>query len=453
MKALPPTPTRADVFAFLASSSIYGNLGAFVGAGLSKAVLNDGIDDVALSWGELLHRVANVLEVDYSTLSKEGVGYPEIASTICQAYATQNECQYEGALKRLKQEIAAQTAWFPDEEQRRQFSGSLENVGFAWFITTNYDLVIESLLIGSSTPLGPNDPLISPRGIAPVFHLHGARTDPDAIIIAQEDYVGLFRPTEYRQIKLALMIKESTMLVIGYGLGDVNVLTALDWSKNVYSSSTGNYPNEIVQVVHKSTPSEYPYRDKSSTVIIETSDLSDFLYELSDSVDKARAQEDSRKKEIREISEDLRAADKSTVTDFIGDDEFRRGLLDRLSSFPNELLASFVSFLEACINETRRRSSSPGAFNAYAQTLGIILDILTAFKHDQIPPALFATSAHALQRISQYVGNNFGQSYSAGDLWKQRKSELSEETIRELEQFGKQHSCPGVVMLARDARA
>jgi len=48
-------------------------------------------------------------------------------------------------------------------------------------------------------------------------------------IIVQEDYVGQFRPTEYRQIKMALMIKESTMLIIGYGLGDVNVLTALDW--------------------------------------------------------------------------------------------------------------------------------------------------------------------------------------------------------------------------------
>ena len=53
-----------------------------------------------------------------------------------------------------------------------------------------------------------------------MFHLHGVRTNPKEIIIAQEDYITLFRPSEYRQMKLALTIKESTTLFLGYGLGE-----------------------------------------------------------------------------------------------------------------------------------------------------------------------------------------------------------------------------------------
>jgi hypothetical protein len=37
---LPEKPTREDVLTFIASSTGYGNLGLFIGAGFSKAVLN-----------------------------------------------------------------------------------------------------------------------------------------------------------------------------------------------------------------------------------------------------------------------------------------------------------------------------------------------------------------------------------------------------------------------------
>jgi hypothetical protein len=50
--------TREEALAFLATSAIYGNLGLFVGAGLSKAVLSDESGPVALSWGELLDKTA-----------------------------------------------------------------------------------------------------------------------------------------------------------------------------------------------------------------------------------------------------------------------------------------------------------------------------------------------------------------------------------------------------------
>lgn len=234
MLQLPESPSRQEVLVFISDSASYGNLGAFIGAGFSKAVLNDDSNEIALSWGELLEKASISLGVDYDGIWKTGVGYPEIASSVCKLHSEQVNCEYAHSLSLLKREIAALTSWYPDKEKRVKFSQYLECLSPSWVITTNYDMVIESLLTGKSIPLGPNDSLSAPTGVIPVFHLHGLRTNPEEIIILQEDYVALFRPIEYRQIKLALTIRESTTLLVGYGLGDVNVLTALDWSKNVF---------------------------------------------------------------------------------------------------------------------------------------------------------------------------------------------------------------------------
>jgi len=46
---IPEVPTRTEVLTFISKSASYGNLGLFVGAGFSKAVLNDPMK-IALSW-------------------------------------------------------------------------------------------------------------------------------------------------------------------------------------------------------------------------------------------------------------------------------------------------------------------------------------------------------------------------------------------------------------------
>jgi hypothetical protein len=439
MNKLPDNPSRAEVLSFISRSASYGNLGSFIGAGFSKAVLNDGINDIALSWGELLDAVAKSLNVDYEGIRKEGVGFPEIASRICEIYSTTEEIDYSRAVQSVKQGIAGLTSWHPDRDQRKAYSGYMSILNCSWIITTNYDLVIESLLTGASIPLGPNDSLTAPVGVVPVFHLHGVRTNPDEIIIVQEDYVGLFRPTEYRQIKLALMIKESTMLILGYGLGDVNVLTALDWSKNVFKAEPKNYPNEVIQVVRKENPREDTYRDRNSIVVLEASSLQNFFEEYSE----ARLIEIAKDKEIQgnlaKLSEELDSPDESMIEKFIDDGTYRAQVLKKLSTFPNDLVSGFISFLNRCIDETWTRSEPSRNFKGYADNLSMILDILTTFSIKQMPPALFETAAYALQRVGRYVGDNLGQSFEANRVWNQRKKELSADMVSELTAFSKQH--------------
>ncbi|HUW27969.1 MAG TPA: SIR2 family protein [Sulfuriferula sp.] len=439
MFRLPENPTRKEVLAFISESASYGNLGAFLGAGFSKAVLNDKVNEIALSWGELLEQAAIKMKVDYDAIWKTGVGYPDIASAVCKLHAENHGCDYAKSLSQLKREIAALTSWYPDKEKREIFSKYLECLSPSWIITTNYDLIIESLLTGKSTSLGPNDSLSSPKGVIPVFHLHGLRTNPEEIIIAQEDYVSLFRPSEYRQIKLALTIKESTTLLLGYGLGDVNVLTALDWSRNVFKGEQANYPNDVIQVLRKDNPKEEPYRDKNGIVIIETEDISGFFDEFMDIRGKLLEDEKKELKTLKNLAARLDDPDSAMIEQFIDDQAFRSEMLKILSKFSIHLVSGFLSFLNKCIDETWLRSQPNGAFEGYNQNLIIILDILTAFSIKRFPPALFQTAAYGLQRVGYYVGFQAGKSRAAKKTWERRKSELTAETVNELKSIASQH--------------
>lgn len=438
---LAANPTREEVLGFISEAARYGNLGLFIGAGFSKAVLNEPGREIALSWGDLLRRVAEQMAVDYSALPKEGLDYPAVASCICKAFSARFDNDYPAALKRLKREIAKLTAWYPSAEARVQFGTYLSRASPSWIITTNYDLVIESVLTGLAESIGPNDPLSSPKGIIPVFHLHGSRALPDELIASQEDYVSLFRPSEYRQVKLALTIKESTTLLLGYGLGDVNVLTALDWSRNVFKHDQMDYPQDVIQLLRVSEPSKSPYRDRNGILILETNEISQFFDEFLQRHEVLVAQDQKNRAELAAFAEWIRNPDDSIVDRFIDDLDFRTALLDLLSRNSRHLLPSFVSFLERCIEETWIRAKPSGAFHGYNQNLNIIMDILTEFPFEQFPPALFQIAATALERVGYYVGTGLGQSWQADQTWSQRYSELSDPIISDLWAYAEQHSC------------
>jgi hypothetical protein len=172
MPQIRDNSTRDQVLRFISRSVNYGNLGVFIGAGLSKAVLNDDTAYVALSWGELLEKAAQRLGVDYNRIGKDGASYPEIASAICKNHSSHNRISYTSALSELKRAIAGITAWYPDARRRNQYYKYLTALSPAWVITTNYDLVVESILTGVSVALGPNDSLSAPKDIVPVYHLH-----------------------------------------------------------------------------------------------------------------------------------------------------------------------------------------------------------------------------------------------------------------------------------------
>jgi hypothetical protein len=450
---LPDEPSREDVLRFISSSASYGNLGLFVGAGFSQAVLNTAYEDIALSWGQLLRRAADKMEVDCEKIGGEGDGYPTIASNICSNYANKTGKTYDQAANVLKEHIASLTCWYPDRKRQAKYGSYLTGLSPTWVITTNYDLVIESLLTGRSIPLGPNDQLTIPRGIVPVYHLHGIRTNPKDIVVTQEDYVSLFRPNEYRQIRLALTVRESTTLFLGYNLGDINVLTAIDWSNKVFKGEKRGFPHEAIQLLRRDTPKQKPYKDHRGLWIVEISDLEHFFQEYEpvrlEELEKTR----QRGKKLCELLKLMKGAGDDLVKSFIDNESFRKSMIRALSSAPTDLISGFVALLDKAIQETWTRTVPDGKFEGYNQNLNIILDILTAFKANNIPPALLQLAADGLERVGRYVGPSKGQSFAAGKTWKNRKKELSEDIVRELRSLAAQYGYPYINRLLNNAKA
>jgi hypothetical protein len=384
---------------------------------------------------------------DYSSIRKEGVSYPELASVICGKHSEKNDVPFAASLHDLKQAIADLTSWYPTEAQRDRYSKYIEPLNPSWIITTNYDLVLESLLTGKSVPLGPNDSLLARQGVVPVFHLHGVRSNPEDIIIAQEDYVALFRPTEYRQIKLALTIKESSTLLLGYGLGDVNVLTALDWSRNVFKGREGTYPSDVIQVLRRCHPKDAPYRDKNGIAIIETAEIAEFFEEFGVIRSKMLQKEKDEKATLEKVVKQLRSPKDTEIAKFIDDVDHRRTILKALSKFPIDLVAGFMSFLNKCIDETWKRAEPSGAFHAYDQGLTLLLDLAVALPVESFPPALFQTVAYNLNRVAYFVGDTLGKSRSAARTWRERKSEVPSDVVRELRNIAEQYRYMGLAEL------
>lgn len=446
MYKLPEVATRQQLLTHISLSSIYGNLCLFIGAGFSKEL----VGGEALSWGQLLQRATSELDMEFDFTNPDliGTGYPEIASSICRKHSSVNALSVSQSTAVLKEKIAELTCWYPTDQKKILYAEHLANLAPAWVITTNYDLVIESLLPGGSITIGPDQPLVFPKGRTPVYHLHGVRTYPDKIVLCREDYTALFRPNEYRQIKLALTLKESTTVLLGYGLGDDNVLTAFDWSKNVFDEEVKGYPNEVIQVVRVANPKADPYRGHNGAIILEVSGLESFFEELMPIVVRQRQAEDDLNKKLHSIRDLMVTTPHAAVVKFVDEKEFR----DITLSFVNNsnyapLIDGFIPFFEKCIDETFGRSAGYGAFHGYAQGLTIVLDILDTYGNSHMPPALFHKLANALNRQASYIGMRSGQSHEAGRIWAHRKENLPKTQLRELKVYAQSKGWLHVVEL------
>ena len=437
--SLGDLPSRSDVLEFLFEASRYGNLGLFIGAGFSKALFASDEENIALSWGDLLKAASKKMGMSFSKFNRAGRSYPEVASALCAAHAKKTGGSFAVSLSMLKRALSESTAWYPHEPERSKYSSYLRELAPAWIITTNYDQILECLLPGTSVSLGPNDSFLSRKGITPIFHLHGVRTHPEELIIAQEDYVALFRPQEYRQIRLALAMKESTACLLGYGLGDVNVLTALDWSKNVYEEGDGAYPHEVIQVLRQKNPETEPYRLGNRILVVEVSEISSFFDEYAEAIDGLQAVQRKQGRRRAQIAKIFKEAKPENVNRFIEDEEWRRKVLQTFAKNSVQFVAEFEIFLVKTLKETRKRSGKPGAFNVYATNLDIILDFLNAFESEHFPPALLAAVVHNFDRLALYIGDDFGSSWAAKGVWDNRKSELRKSTIAELRVIAQQY--------------
>ena len=437
--------TREQLFQKIADASLFGNLNLFIGAGFSMAVFEDNEDSVMegpLSWARLLDKICEKEEIILDNNDKQYSSCQEIASKISQKILenkTDGLTTLEEASNRLKTQISVLTAWYPNQRQRDDYSQILKNLEPNYIITTNYDLILENLLPENSISLGPNDILTSPKFEIPIYHLHGIRTDPSSIIITKEDYTKLFRPNEYRLQKLSLLFKESTTLIIGYSLGDPNVLTALDWSENVYQNNKIYYPNGVIQLLYKrENPNPQPIIQENGIITLEINSILNIIKELSDFIKSNKEKYNKEKLEINNFRNELINADDDFIKDFIDNKNKRIDCIDKVQNNSEFVIEAFLQLLTKVFDKCWSRALQKNNFKAYDEILVIVLDILLRIPFNKMSPALFGSVAYNLGRVSCYIGHNLGQSYAANGTWYRYKNDIQDAIKKELLLYYKQ---------------
>lgn len=427
--------TKDDLYKIICNASFLGTLGLFVGSGFTKSVLEDDMDYDAYTWAELLEECCYKMNVDKSIM-KSNASYPEIASKICKQRSINEETiSYQEAINEMKSLIAELTTAYPLKIVQEKYSKWFEQLDLNWIVTTNYDTILESILCGKALSITPDSCFTKVKGLIPIYHIHGIRSIPSSIVITNEDYTYLFRPNDYRQARLPFLIKESLVLMIGYALGDINVVTAVDWSKNVFTNTNENYDFPIIQLLYKSDPKDAPYIDDSGIIIFEIDSLENFFKELSEYF---VSYEEEYMKLVTSINDYITLFSESSDADimrFIDDIDFRNNIIDFVASLNHEfsyIYISYLGFLRSVVKKLNELSEPKGAFEAYNKKLIVLLDILTKVPLKKMPTSFFSFVAIALDSVAHYTGTYMGQSWTAFDTWNHRKHTLPKEIVEEL---------------------
>jgi hypothetical protein len=161
------------------------------------------------------------------------------------------------------------------------------------FVTTNYDkwldeagpedLSTEVKVGGEAEPAkGPgrrpkyylsehlSSALLTERGA--VIHLHGSYTDPCSMVVSLKDYIAHYADLRV-QAFLSAMFKNHTVLFVGYGLAELEVLDHIIRSNESLRTGTAE-PRHFLLYAHRSTESvqtrfiEHFFRDQCGVCVV-----------------------------------------------------------------------------------------------------------------------------------------------------------------------------------------
>lgn len=441
----------------LAEASLKGGMGLLIGTGFSRAATKRGLKP-ALSWKELLEAMAAELDLEFPPTGSQGMSYPRMASEFARTLRDRireesptvtGRAALQQATSKVKEVASRLTAFQPNPVFADPLGSALDAIQPAWIVTTNYDLLIEQLLPDSDVLL-PSEVIPARAGITPVYHLHGHRLAPASLVLTEEDYVETFRFGEYRQIKLSLLFSESTTLLVGYGLGDVNVLTAIDWARSYSSASRSrnrSSTGSVIQTLWTPEGSDEPaFWGDHDELIIPITEITSFLEEIRD----ARAALEKDEVLVRELVDQLET-DENGRHRFLWDSDSREKYLDALVDYsslhgnrkPLELLDSILEPEEAW-------DAAP--FEVVRPILEAILDIFERWTESEPHPALFNALAGKLGEVSWYIGKKphkkiFGHAWAAQRVWHDRKQDIPARTRRMLRTFAVENGYSNLVGL------
>lgn len=115
---------------------------------------------------------------------------------------------------------------FSDNSIKREID-VLRRVGeksLSGLITTNYDLLLETVLPSFTTYTGQDEILFSKtHSVAELFKIHGCCEKPNSLVITDSDYNNFNAKNAYLASKLLTIFIDHPVIFIGYSLNDANI--------------------------------------------------------------------------------------------------------------------------------------------------------------------------------------------------------------------------------------
>ena len=124
--------------------------------------------------------------------------------------------------------IASHSSTQAEYKEEIQKLKNISKKNLAGVITTNYDCFFESLFEDYRTFVGQDELVFSAiQGIAEIYKIHGSVSEPESIVINDEDYQRFADRSKYLAAKLMTIFMEYPIIFIGYSISDPNIRNIL----------------------------------------------------------------------------------------------------------------------------------------------------------------------------------------------------------------------------------
>lgn len=459
--------TKQELIKELAIRACEGRLAFFIGAGFSKAVMGQYASgpkkgkDRALSWIDLLSEVAKRFGVENVIPYEKCVhpfDCPQIASVMVKEIHGKSGAPIEECEARVKDCVCQLTNWYPNKNRKVGWADIFDAIHPSVIVTTNYDHVLEDLLEENAVSLSSTDAL--PTSFDEeylIYHIHGVRNRPDDIVLTREDYIEAMRPFSYRQIRLTTLLRENSVLYLGYGRNDLNILSALDVAQQTFPDlKDGCFSSIHVQVERDGVGADEIVESMLSNKAIalhvfKTREIKTFLFELAgackdrekeilteydffERLKKLVSAEDSRgnKKQLQQRRVDIFNVFENNVK-----------LLNEPTKVGRRMAYAFDDFIKEHYRDLFAEAHHPGNWERYADMWALLYAYFSMFSprymphdgeaHNQPMPYTrrFGYALGWFNGLARFVGTEKGMSRQAWDCFIEDWPKLS-QNVKEL---------------------
>jgi hypothetical protein len=268
----------------------------FVGSGFSRRYL--ALED----WEGLLRRFAKLLPKDFDYYAATGRKKWDVVAKLMaedfyeiwwtdDRYKESRE-EFKGKIDNIYTPLKIEISKYLREKRYEEGVSErldheineMKKIVIDGIITTNWDLLLEQIFEDEFyTYVGQEELLFSnPKEVGEIYKIHGSCSDPNSLVLTDEDYADFNDRNAYLAAKLMTIFIEHPIIFIGYSLSDENILGILEAITACLTSENLNKLKDRLIFVQRDERNEgdmfqvTPMVLKKTTLLVTTIRTNDF---------------------------------------------------------------------------------------------------------------------------------------------------------------------------------